>query len=157
MSGSGARPGDPLLPGPPAPTIGATQVRFLYGFPFALVFLAIATAAAQSAPPAPNAVFLAFTAAGSVAQFFGMALQLAAMRERSFSVATAFVKTEPVTAEVVEMEWRMVSVIEENRLVDAEGGDARQRGEEQGGDAQADGRAGQRHRHHQHGNSHGRL
>lgn len=81
-------------------TIGATQVRFLYGFPFALVFLAIAMAAAQSAPPAPNAVFLAFTAAGSVAQFFGMALQLAAMRERSFSVATAFVKTEPVLVAV---------------------------------------------------------
>lgn len=77
-------------------TIGATQVRFLYGFPFAVIFLAIAAAIAQSPMPGPNARFLGFTAVGAMAQFVGMALQLAAMRERSFSVATAFVKTEPV-------------------------------------------------------------
>lgn len=81
-------------------TIGATQVRFLYGFPFALVFLAVVMIAAQSAPPSPNAAFLGFTAMGALAQFVGMALQLAAMRERSFSVATAFVKAEPVLVAV---------------------------------------------------------
>ncbi|NOT42239.1 MAG: DMT family transporter [Alphaproteobacteria bacterium] len=77
-------------------TIGATQVRFLYGFPFALVFMAIVTLVAGEAAPGPNARFLAFTAAGAVAQIFGTALLLAAMRERSFSVATAFGKTEAV-------------------------------------------------------------
>ena len=77
-------------------TIGATQVRFLYGFPFALLFLGIVCAVTGSAAPASNPTFLAFTAAGAVAQIFGTALLLAAMRERSFSVATAFTKTEAV-------------------------------------------------------------
>jgi drug/metabolite transporter (DMT)-like permease len=81
-------------------TIGATQVRFLYGFPFALVFLAVVTVASGETAPVPNLRFLAFTAAGAVAQIFGTALLLAAMRERSFSVATAFGKTEAVQVAV---------------------------------------------------------
>ena len=76
--------------------IGATQVRFLYGFPFALVFLAIVTVATGEVAPGPNAKFLAFTAGGALAQIFGTVALLAAMRERSFSVATAFGKTEAV-------------------------------------------------------------
>ncbi len=81
-------------------TIGATQVRFLYGFPFSLAFLAISAAIAQSSVPAPNGRFLAFTSAGAVAQIVATALLLAAMRERSFSVATAFTKTEAVQVAV---------------------------------------------------------
>lgn len=81
-------------------TIGATQVRFLYGFPFAVVFLVIVTVAAGEAPPAANVRFLAFTGAGAIAQIVGTALLLAAMRERSFSVATAFGKTEAVQVAV---------------------------------------------------------
>ena len=77
-------------------TIGATQVRFLYGFPFAVVFLVIVTFVAGEAAPGPNARFLAFTSVGAVAQIVGTAALLAAMRERSFSVATAFGKTEAV-------------------------------------------------------------
>jgi drug/metabolite transporter (DMT)-like permease len=81
-------------------TIGATQVRFLYGFPFAVIFLAIVAAASQSMPPVPNASFLGFTSTGAVAQIVATALLLAAMRERSFSVATAFTKTEAVQVAV---------------------------------------------------------
>jgi drug/metabolite transporter (DMT)-like permease len=77
-------------------TIGATQVRFLYGFPFALAFLGVVTLVAGEGAPDPNARFLAFTAGGAVAQIFGTALLLAAMQLRSFSVATAFGKTEAV-------------------------------------------------------------
>lgn len=77
-------------------TIGATQVRFLYGFPFALFFLAIVTGVAGAMPPTPNVGFLAFTVAGAVAQIAATALLLAAMQLRSFSVATAFGKTEAV-------------------------------------------------------------
>ena len=77
-------------------TLGATQVRFLFGFPFALLFLALAAAATQSAPPAPNARFLAFTSGGALVQVLGTALLLAAMHRRSFSVATALSKTEAV-------------------------------------------------------------
>ncbi|MBP6011110.1 MAG: EamA/RhaT family transporter [Alphaproteobacteria bacterium] len=81
-------------------TVGATQVRFLYGFPFALLFLLLVTAAAQASVPAANGPFLAFTAAAAVAQIFGTVLLLAAMRDRSFSVATAFAKTEAVQVAV---------------------------------------------------------
>jgi drug/metabolite transporter (DMT)-like permease len=77
-------------------TLGATQVRFVYGFPFALVFLAIVATAAGEGLPAPSAEFFGFTAAGAVAQICGTALLLASMRDRSFSVATAFSKTEAV-------------------------------------------------------------
>lgn len=77
-------------------TIGATQIRFLYGFPFAVLFLTVIAASGPHAVPGPNEAFLLFTAAGAVAQIFGTALLLAAMRERSFSVATAFGKTEAV-------------------------------------------------------------
>jgi drug/metabolite transporter (DMT)-like permease len=77
-------------------TLGATQVRFVYGLPFAAVFLALATAFSGAAVPASSAPFLVFTVGGAVAQIGGTALLLKAMRERSFSVATTFNKTEAV-------------------------------------------------------------
>jgi drug/metabolite transporter (DMT)-like permease len=77
-------------------TLGATQVRFLYGFPFALLFLLIAVVAAHTGVPAPSARFLAFTAGGAVAQILATALLLTAMHRGSFSVATALSKTEAV-------------------------------------------------------------
>ena len=81
-------------------TVGATQVRFLYGFPFALIFLLVASTIAHSAVPPTNLEFLSFTAVGAIAQIAGTALLLAAMRARSFSVATAFTKTEAVQVAV---------------------------------------------------------
>jgi drug/metabolite transporter (DMT)-like permease len=77
-------------------TLGATQVRFIYGWPFAAVFLGLAAAAAGTGVPAPTPAFLAYTAGGAVAQIGGTALLLAAMHARSFSVATALNKTEAV-------------------------------------------------------------
>lgn len=77
-------------------TIGATQVRFLYGFPFSLVFLALVAAISGEAVPQPDGDFLLFTLAGAVSQIAATALMLAAMKDRSFSVTTAYVKTEPI-------------------------------------------------------------
>ena len=81
-------------------TLGATQVRFVYGFPFALLFLGLVATAAGGAVPAPTAAFLRFTAVGALAQIAGTALLLAAMRARAFSVAIAFTKTEPLQVAV---------------------------------------------------------
>jgi drug/metabolite transporter (DMT)-like permease len=75
-------------------TLGATQVRFVYGLPFAAAFLALAAVLAGDPVPAPTIGFFAFTVGGAVAQIGGTALLLNAMRERSFSVATTFNKTE---------------------------------------------------------------
>jgi drug/metabolite transporter (DMT)-like permease len=77
-------------------TLGATQVRFVYGLPFAVAFLAGAAALSGAAVPAPSAPFILFTLGGALAQIGGTALLLKAMHERSFSVATTFNKTEAV-------------------------------------------------------------
>lgn len=81
-------------------TVGASQVRFLYGFPFALVLLALVSAVPGWSVPAPTTTFLGFTAAGAVTQILATVLMLAAMRERSFAVTTAYIKTEPVLVAV---------------------------------------------------------
>ena len=77
-------------------TMGATQVRFLYGFPFSLLFLAVVLTITGEPFPGPNGAFLAFVTAGALTQVAATALMLAAMRERSFSLVTAYIKTEPV-------------------------------------------------------------
>lgn len=77
-------------------TLGATQVRFVFGFPFACAFLIVAGWISGESIPAPTPTFLLFTSVGAVAQILGTICLLAAMRERSFSVATAFTKTEAV-------------------------------------------------------------
>jgi drug/metabolite transporter (DMT)-like permease len=77
-------------------TVGATQVRFLYGFPFALIFLAGILAATGEALPRPGSGFVGFFVMGALSQIAATALMLAAMRERSFSVVTALLKTEAV-------------------------------------------------------------
>jgi drug/metabolite transporter (DMT)-like permease len=77
-------------------TVGATQVRFLFGFPFALVFLAVLLAATGAPPPRVALTFWAWVVAGAVTQIAATALMLAAMGERSFVVTIAFIKTEPI-------------------------------------------------------------
>jgi drug/metabolite transporter (DMT)-like permease len=76
-------------------TVGATQVRFLFGCPFAIVFLMAMVAAGGRLPHAAS-VFWPWLFAGALAQIAATALMLAAMEERSFVVAIAYIKTEPV-------------------------------------------------------------
>jgi drug/metabolite transporter (DMT)-like permease len=77
-------------------TAGATFVRFLFGLPFGILFLALVAAVTETPLPAANLKFLLWTALGAVTQVVATALMLMAMRERSFVVATAYLKTEPV-------------------------------------------------------------
>jgi drug/metabolite transporter (DMT)-like permease len=77
-------------------TVGATQVRFLYGLPFAALFLIGVLAASGERLPRPDAGFLGFIVLGAATQILATAMMLAAMRERSFAVVTATTKTEPV-------------------------------------------------------------
>jgi drug/metabolite transporter (DMT)-like permease len=77
-------------------TVGATHVRFLFGFPFALVFLAGVLLATGSALPRPGLAFWPWVLAGAFTQIAATALMLSAMGERSFVVAYAYIKTEPV-------------------------------------------------------------
>jgi drug/metabolite transporter (DMT)-like permease len=77
-------------------TVGATHVRFLFGFPFALVFLAAIALATRSHLPQPAWAFWPWVLAGAFAQIAATALMLAAMGERSFVVTIAYIKTEPI-------------------------------------------------------------
>ena len=77
-------------------TLGATHVRFLYGLPFGIAFLAGVAAIVGLDGVRPTWSFVAWTAIGAAFQIAGTALMLAAMRERAFVVAIAYVKTEPV-------------------------------------------------------------
>src|SRR5260221_9068286 len=77
-------------------TVGATHVRFLFGFPFAFVFLAAVMTALGQEPPRPPLVFWPWVIVGALAQVAATALMLAAMNDRSFVVVYAYIKTEPV-------------------------------------------------------------
>ena len=77
-------------------TVGATQVRFLYGLPFAALFLFLVLRVSGEPLPQPGGGFLGFIVMGALTQILATAMMLAAMRERSFSVVTATTKTEPV-------------------------------------------------------------
>jgi drug/metabolite transporter (DMT)-like permease len=77
-------------------TVGATHVRFLFGFPFALVFLPGVMFFAGYGLPHPPAAFWPWVIAGAVAQIAATATMLSVMGERSFVVAYAYIKTEPV-------------------------------------------------------------
>lgn len=76
-------------------TMGATGVRFLFGLPFALLFLSLV--ALVEPIPMPNMTSLGYAATGAVSQVAATALMLTAMQRRGFAVATALIKTEPVT------------------------------------------------------------
>jgi drug/metabolite transporter (DMT)-like permease len=77
-------------------TVGATHVRFLFGFPFALLFLAGVAFVTGGGLPRPDLVFVPWLLVGALAQIAATATMLAAMGERSFVVVVAYIKTEPI-------------------------------------------------------------
>ncbi len=77
-------------------TAGATHVRFLYGLPFACVFLAVVAATGAIRDPQMGPAFWAWLALGALTQVLATAMMLVLMQQRSFVVSTAYIKTEPV-------------------------------------------------------------
>jgi drug/metabolite transporter (DMT)-like permease len=77
-------------------TVGATHVRFLFGFPFAVAFLAGVLIVLGEPLPNPPAAFWPWVLAGAFAQIAATATMLSVMGQRSFVVAYAYIKTEPV-------------------------------------------------------------
>jgi drug/metabolite transporter (DMT)-like permease len=77
-------------------TVGATHVRFLFGFPFALLFLAGVMTAVGEGLPHPPTLFWPWVLGGALAQIAATATMLSVMGQRSFVVAYAYIKTEPV-------------------------------------------------------------
>jgi drug/metabolite transporter (DMT)-like permease len=78
-------------------TVGATHVRFLFGLPFALVFLAGVAVALGRGLPRPDPVYWIWVIDGAGMQFAATMLMLLAMGESSFVVTIAYIKTEPIS------------------------------------------------------------
>jgi drug/metabolite transporter (DMT)-like permease len=77
-------------------TLGATQVRFIFGLPFAVLFLGAALWMDGAAIPPIGRTAFGWCLLGALSQIAATALMLQVMRERAFGVAYAYIKTEPV-------------------------------------------------------------
>ena len=80
----------------PLGTWGATNIRFLFGFPFSILFFAIVMAVSGDHVPVPTASFWPWLLLGALTQITGTGMMLLAMNDRSFVVTTAYLKTEAI-------------------------------------------------------------
>ena len=80
----------------PLGTWGATKIRYLFGFPFSIVFFAVVMAVSGDHLPWPTAVFWPWLLLGALCQILGTGMMLLAMNDRSFVVTTAYMKTEAI-------------------------------------------------------------
>lgn len=74
--------------------VSVTFVRFLFGLPFTIAYLACVAAATESALPALNGTFIGFTVLGGVAQIVATVLLIHLFSLRNFAVGTTYSKTE---------------------------------------------------------------
>ena len=82
-------------------TIGATQVRFLFGLPFAAGFLLLAVAVTGQPLPRPDLTVILWAAFGGWAQIAATALMLFVMKTNGFGISTAWLKGEPVIVALI--------------------------------------------------------
>jgi drug/metabolite transporter (DMT)-like permease len=80
----------------PLGTWGATNIRFLFGFPFSIVFFIVVIAVTGDHLPWPAPTFWPWLLLGALSQIIATGLMLLAMHERSFVVTTAYLKTEAI-------------------------------------------------------------
>ncbi|MBN8974614.1 MAG: DMT family transporter [Rhizobiales bacterium] len=80
----------------PLGTWGATNIRFLFGFPFSVLFLVIVLIFTGDSLPSPGGSFWPWLLLGALAQIAATGLMLAAMNDQSFVVTTAYLKTEAI-------------------------------------------------------------
>ena len=76
--------------------LGAAQVRFLYGLPFAALFLIGTLAVSGERIPAFTPTVLGWIVLGGICQIGATALMLLVMERRAFGAGYAYIKTEPV-------------------------------------------------------------
>lgn len=79
-------------------TTGATFVRFGFGVPFALAYVALLSGIMGYRIPAPNMTFALWVAVGGIGQIVATALLLHLFGYRNFAVGTAYSRTEPAQA-----------------------------------------------------------
>ncbi|MDZ7603387.1 MAG: DMT family transporter [Hoeflea sp.] len=79
-------------------TTGATFVRFGFGVPFALLFVAVLAYGLGYPIPRPNLGFAAWVTLAGLAQIAAQALLIQIFSHRNFTVGTAYSRTEPAQA-----------------------------------------------------------
>ena len=79
-------------------TTSATFVRFGFGFPFAIAFVAILHYGVGYSLPEPNLPFALWTVVGGLMQIAGTFLLVHLFAFRNFAVGTAYSRTEPAQA-----------------------------------------------------------
>jgi drug/metabolite transporter (DMT)-like permease len=84
-------------------TNGAAFTRFLFGLPFAIVYLTALAAAGVGALPRPNAAFWTWVLVAAVSQIVATSLQIHVMAARNFATGVAYAKTEVVQAALFEV------------------------------------------------------
>jgi drug/metabolite transporter (DMT)-like permease len=80
--------------------LGATSTRFVYGLPFAIIYIA-ALAVSGVEVPTPGVEFYAWCVLGSVAQILAMLALILLLQLRNFTVGIAYTKTELVQIAVL--------------------------------------------------------
>jgi drug/metabolite transporter (DMT)-like permease len=80
----------------PLGTWGATNIRFLFGFPFSLIFFAMVIGFTGDPVPWPVVAFWLWLLLGALTQIVGTGLMLLAMNGNSFVVTIAYLKTEAI-------------------------------------------------------------
>ena len=80
----------------PLGTWGATNIRFLFGFPFSIVFFVVVIVVSGDRVPWPTAAFWPWLLLGALSQIIATGMMLLAMNDRSFVVTTAYLKTEAI-------------------------------------------------------------
>jgi drug/metabolite transporter (DMT)-like permease len=80
----------------PLGTWGATNIRFLFGFPFSLIFFVLVIGFTGDPVPWPVVAFWLWLLLGALTQIVGTGLMLLAMNDNSFVVTIAYLKTEAI-------------------------------------------------------------
>ncbi len=81
-------------------TGGATYVRFLYGAPFALLYILAIDHFTELPVPTPNGEFALFISIGGLTQILATGLLVALFSLKNFAVGTTYSKTETVQAAI---------------------------------------------------------
>jgi drug/metabolite transporter (DMT)-like permease len=103
----------------PLGTWGATNIRFLFGFPFALLSFAGILVVTGDHLPWPTPAFWPWLLVGALCQIVATGLMLLAMNERSFVVTTAYIKTEAIQTAIFGFvflgdhltRWKVVAIV----------------------------------------------
>src|SRR5581483_2734876 len=80
----------------PLGTWGATNIRFLFGFPFSVVFFAAVLIFSGDHAPWPTTAFWPWLLLGALSQIIATGMMLVAMNDTSFVVTTTYLKTEAI-------------------------------------------------------------